>query len=344
MRLVFFPAPTALAITPHRLRLFLSAHGAPRALAKLEGLPLAGALFAASLDDRLADASDLLARLASKPGKRALVGGASAMSFPLEGAASLPPAEFAAHVLTARHEDPRLHGVVKRALLTLAEMGTDAAFAYEFVAPEPQRARPLGEAADNLRTLNQGASWSELWLHEDDRGVYSFAFLRPDDDVVAVEVDSKLGPRSRTSSHLRFDVVAVDVAAGRIAITTRHARDVKAIKAAVGLAVFGDPRFFGDRPAFTARPIEELGSAGLAGLRLPAPILRVRVIACTKELIGEGRQRATGSRALALIEDGPRVAGGYLSEITLRFDIAGEDSPVDVEVRLPNRFRCTSPR
>jgi hypothetical protein len=349
-RLVFFPAPTALALSPARANAFLSAHAAPRpliALAKRGGLPFARALFAASFDDALADGLDLLARLATRAAKRALREAANARALSLGDAASLPPADLAAHVLSLRasEKEPRALGVVRRALLALAECD-DAVFAYELVAADPRRARAAAEAESDLRAfMRKRAAWSDVWLFEDeDRGAFHVALLSPDEPDVTTDVDPKLGPTPRTHAALRFDRIDLDVPAGRVAIRTDHPDDVRALAAAVGRAFFGDAAFFSDRPAFTTRPLEALGSVGLAELRLPVPVTRVRVIACTKELIGVGRQRATGSAALALLEQGPTGAGGYLPEVTLRFDVAGEEAPVDVEVRLPGRFACNPPR
>jgi hypothetical protein len=345
-RLVFFPPPTALAITPSLFAAFLSAHAAPRplvALAKRAGLPLARALFAVPFADPLADAVDLLARLATPPGKRAIVEAADARSLSLGAARSLPAADLAAEVLAARADEPRMHGVVRRALLALAELG-DPLFAYERVAREPRKARPLPDVEAELRAFaRERSAWSDVWVHEDDAGAHHVALLTMDEPHVTVDVDPTSGPQAHPHTPLRFDRVTVDVAAGRVAIHTAHPHDVRALTAAIARAFFGDAAFFGDRPAFTTRPLEALGTAGLAAASLPPPLTRVRVIACTKELVGAGRQRATGSRALGLLEQGA-LAGGYFPDVTHRFDVAGDDEPVDVEVRLPGRFACSAPK
>ena len=345
-RLVFFPPPAALAIRAHVFQAFLSAHDAPRALlalAKGGGVPFARALFAALFADTLADALDLLARLGTPAGKRALLDATAALSLPLGDARSLPPAELAAHVLTARTSDARMTGVVRRALLALAELG-EPLFAYELVAREPRRSRDVVDAEAELRAfVAERSTWSDVWVHEDESGVCDVALLSHDEPDVVIEVDPEHGPRPRSYSPFRFDRVRIDVAAGRVAVWTHHPDEVRAIAAAVGRAFFGDAAFFSDRPAFTTRPLEALGLAGLAAARLPAPLTRVRVIACTKEIVGVGRQHATGSTALALVEHGAQ-GGGYLPEVTLRFDVYGDEMPVDVDVWLPGRFACSAPR
>ncbi|HEY2514387.1 MAG TPA: hypothetical protein VGI39_26160, partial [Polyangiaceae bacterium] len=350
-RLVFFPPPLAFALSVsgapfHR---FLSLHGAPRALLSLAPAALPRALFAHPHEEPLASALDLLARLVAGGARRALLDAAAALALPLADLHALPTAELALHVLTLRHDDPRWLGVLRRALLAIAELGADPPFAYEHVAREPRRARPLPEAASDLRpllatALSPATRDFDLWSEEDPSGAYHFALLSADAPAVALDFAPSLDSRPRRYTPLRFDRVSVDVAGGRVAITTQHPEDVRAIAAAVGLALFGDAAFFGDRPAFTTRPIELLGTAGIATAPLPAPITRVRVIACTQERIRLGRRRATGSSALALFEEGPGLAVGYLPEVTLRFDLAGDDTPVDVEVRLPSRFWCGSPR
>jgi hypothetical protein len=209
---------------------------------------------------------------------------------------------------------------------------------------EARRARPIEEgAARLLARARERSSWAEVWADEDDAGVYHFALLSADDADVLVEVGAKAGPRSRAVTALRFDAIHVDVASGRIAIATHHPRDVRALATILGEALFGDPHFFSERPAFTTRPFESLVASG-SSFTLPAPITRMRVIAGTKERITEGRVRADGPRALALLEESARLAGGYLPETTLRFDLAGEDLPVDVDVRLPWRFWCSTPK
>ena len=349
-RLVFFPPSVSLALSPARFHAFLSAHSAPRPLLLLAKpapslLPLARALFAAPLPDPLADALDLLARFATPSGKRALLDAADALSLSLAlpDARSLPPADLAAHVLTARTTDPRFHGVLRRALLALAELG-EPTFAYERVAHEPRRARDAAEALPDLRAFAaERSAWSEVFLHEDDAGTFDGALLSLEGDHVAFDLDPAHGPRPRSCAALRTDRFRLDVAGGRIEVWTDHPHDVRAVTAALARAFFGDAAFFSERPAFTTRPLEMFGHLGLAAARLPAPVTRVRVIACTKELVGEGRQRATGSRALTLLAQGA-LSGGYLPEVTLRFDIAGEETPVDVEVRLPGRFACSAPK
>jgi hypothetical protein len=347
-RLVFFPPSVSLALSPSRARAFLSAYAAPRPLLLLAKstaslLPLARALFAVLLADPLADALDLLARLATIPGKRALLDAADALSLALPDVRALPPADVAAHVLTARVTDPRFQGVVRRALLALAEWG-DAPFAFERIAREPRRARDAADVLSELRAFAAGRSaWSEVLLREDDAGTLDGALVSLGDAQVVFDVDPVHGPRARTSAALRTDRFRIDVAAGRVAVWTDYPHEVRAVTAALARAVFGDAAFFSERPAFTTRPLEVLGHDGLAAARLPAPVTRVRAIACTKELVGEGRQRTTGSRALATLAQGT-PSGGYLPDVTLRFDVAGEESPVDVQVRLPGRFACSAPK
>jgi hypothetical protein len=246
--------------------------------------------------------------------------------------------------LTARARDPRVHGVVRRALLALAELDAPR-FAHEYVSREPRRARPDGDAEKSLRAFARAhSSWSDVWLREGDRGEVHVAILRAGDPAVAIEIERARGPVARSHVPLRADTVHLEPSAGRVAIETAYPHEARALAAAVGRAFFDDDAFFTDRPAFTTRPLEALGTAGLASARLPAPLTRVRVIACTKEIVGEGRRRATGSRALALLEERASSAGGYLPEVTLRFDVAGEEMPVDVEVHLPGRFACSAPR
>ena len=348
-RLVFFPPPLSFTLPAAPFRRFLSLHAAPRPLLALTAAPLARALFARPHDEPLAGALDLLARLATSEARRALLDAAAALSVSNAELHSLPHAELALHALTARHDGPRWHGVVRRALLAIAELGSDFPFAYEHVAREPRRARPLPEAAADLRPLLAAAlsppcADLDLWHEEDDTGAYHFAVLSADAAALGVSFTPSLDSAPLRHTPLRFDRISVDVPRGRLAVTTHHPHDVHAIKAAASRALFGDTAFFEDRPAFTTRPLELLGTAGIATAQLPTPITRMRVIACTQERIRLGRVRATGSRALALFEEGPGLAVGYLPEVTLRFDLAGDDTPVDVEVRLPSRFWCSAPR
>ena len=341
-RLVFFPPPLVLALSAPRLVDLLATAAAPRPLLALarrspRSLPLARAFFAAPVPDPVGDRLDLVARLATPAGKRALLDGAAAVGLPLD--AALSPADLAAHVLT-----PPALPIVRRALLALAEL-SEPVFAYEHVALSPRRARPAAEAESELRApLRARSGWSDVWIVEDDpSGRVHVALLSDDDPEVAVDVDPAAGPQPRSRAPLRYDRIDLDVPAGRVAIRTLHPHDVRPLLEAIGRAFFGDPGFFSDRPAFTSRPLEALGSAGLAAAPLPAPITRVRVIACTRELLGKGRQRSTGPSALALVESA-NVAGGYLPEVTLRFDIAGDETPVDVAIGLPSRFACSAPK
>jgi hypothetical protein len=346
-RAVWFPPSVALATSAPALRALLSAYRAPRVLLSLAakgGLPLARALFGLSCDEPLASALDLFARFATPMGKRALLDACLVRDVSVGALEEGPPEELAAHVVTRAAKDARAKGVLVRGQLALAELG-DARLAFEYLGREPRRAAAIPRAMEALRgSLGRWSTWSEVWIREGERGELRVAILLADDAATTLHVDPKRGPQARPHAPLRVERIRLDPSAARVTIDTDHPQDSLPVADAVGRAFFAESSFFSDRPAFTTRPLEALGTSGLAQARLPAPLTRVRVVACTKELVGEGRRSATGSGALAQLEERGDGAGGYLPEVTLRFDVAGEPMPVDVHVQLPRRFACSAPR
>ena len=98
--------------------------------------------------------------------------------------------------------------------------------------------------------------------------------------------------------------------------------------------------FFLDAPSVTLKPLQELGSAGLAAAtangKLLADVPRVRVVACQLEAGDGHRVDAHGPDALARLAPHLRD-GGHLARATVRVDVAGEERPVDCVLHPPHR-------
>jgi hypothetical protein len=340
-RVVFFSPEQAVALHSDRARaLFAWCRAKSLAAAVGDGDPmeLARALWARPVPTVLAGALDQLARFGTQTGRDALVEAAHDMSRDTAGWDDEGPVDLAARLLV---DPPSLAGLFARAQLRLARL-PPARPTYELRAKQPRPARSTVAIAESLRAMAEGP-WGEAWVHEDDEGTLHAVLLyaAPVDD--ACEVD----PRSRAPVRgprrvLRADTFRFLAGDARLLVTTARPMLLDAYAAAWGRALAGDERFFLDAASLTLKPLQALGSRGLAAARLPRGLARAAVIACQLDTGEADRVEARGRDALARL--GPHLrAGGYLTRATIRFDVVDEAHPVDAIVEVPNRLTIGVP-
>lgn len=339
------PAPTrlsllspevCLAVDPAHLRALLAANVAPELarLVRRDRHATARALWGREVPLHLADTLDLLARLATAAGRDALVEAARDTGRDHAGWGEENPADLAARLLADAFNE---HPVLLRAQLRLTRLPLERP-TYELRARAPQRVpdappgrvRALATALGRVRgpgagPPRRGSKAAEAWIHEDE--------ATGDLHAVVVHADAGGPPRA--------DAFRFRVAEGRLAITTARVQWLDAYAAAWGAALYDDPRFFVDAPSVTLKPLQELGSAGLAAAtergKLLPEVPRLRVIACQLEAGDGHRVETRGPDALARIAPHLRH-GGHLARATVRVDVAGELGPVDCVLQPPHRI------
>ena len=143
--------------------------------------------------------------------------------------------------------------------------------------------------------------------------------------------------RAPSDGTVRADAFRFRVSEGRLALTLARPQRLDAYGAAFGRALYGDAGFFLEAPSLTLKPLQALGAAGLAAVRLPPDLVRARVVECRLDAGDDHRFDARGPEALARLEPHLR-GGGYFSRATVRFDVAGEMRPVFAVLHLPHRI------
>jgi hypothetical protein len=247
-----------------------------------------------------------------------------------------PPEDLASVLLTRRARDASFEAVVERALHAFARI-VPRACALELVAREPRRARDPAAGVEALKEI-LGPRFREGWHAEDEEGNVHVAVIRDG------RARASLGlQRRRVRRDLRIDTIRIDVADGRIIVRTDEPRLERPYADAIGLALFGDAAFFTDAPAYTFKPVVQLGSEALASRRPPG-IGRLRVVDFVWD-DGEGSTlTAHGSDALAAYEKRGGQSGGYVTGGMYRLDAIEVPRPLDVAIRLPHRAHYRSAR
>ncbi len=310
-------------------------------LVKSDRRATARALWGREVPRHLADTFDLLGRLATPAGRDALIEAARDTRREHAGWAEQSPADVAAGLLARAVVE---NAVLHRAYLRLSrlpierptyELRGKAATRIPARAPTPgaPKDRVSALAAALARVQGPGAgparrgetAAAEAWVHEDDAT----------GDLHAVVLYAIPGEPARA------DAFRFRVAEARLAITAARPQWLPAYAAAWGAALYDDAGFFLDAPSVTLKPLQELGSAGLAAAaergKLSPDVVRVRLVACQLECGDGHRVEAHGPDALAHIAPHLRH-GGHLARATVRIDVAGEVGPVDCVLQPPHRI------
>jgi len=340
MRLCLVSPEVVLGLDGARVRPLFAAYDAtpPR---PREPMALARALWGRPVPWRLADALDELARLGTPAGRDALV--EAARSFPRahDGWEDEAPVDLAARLLSNPIQE---HAVLLRAHLRLARLPPERP-TYELRgagawAGAQARELPAGAARSLAVALREvaGGPWSELWVQEEEGGLLHAVLLyaAPADAVCGVA--GRRGPAPRVAQRaLRADAFCLRIAEGRLLVTTARPQRLEAYAAAWGRALRGDARFFSLEPSITLRPLQARYADGIPAGALAPGVVRARVVACQLDTGEAERLEARGPRALAKLAPHLR-AGGQLTRATIRFDVAGEQRPVEATLALPHRF------
>ncbi len=338
--LIFVDPVLAFSLHPDRAAALLLAFGVelpidPRTAPARD---FARAVWGLRADARFAEAVDVLGLLACDVGCAAIVTAAREEKRRLPR--GLSSADLAAVLLTRRAGDASWEPVLEEALLQFARLVPDD-LAFERVGREERAcADPAGCAGAVRAAL--GDRFVDAWHGVDDDGVIHVAVLRREETRTAV-VARPAGATRVVRRDIACDVVRIDVPEARFIARTSDPARVPAYAAAFGRALYGDAAFFGDAPAFTSRPLSQLGSAKLAKLQSPG-VTRVRAV----DLVwddGKGTTHAAhGSDALAAYEERGGASGGYILSAMLRIDSPGSARPTDVAIQLPNRAAFREPR
>ncbi|HEY1697869.1 MAG TPA: hypothetical protein VGG39_37165 [Polyangiaceae bacterium] len=344
-RLTLLSPEVAVAVDPERLRVLVVAGYSPELapLVKPDRRATARALWARQVHPHLADLLEMLARLATPAGRDALVEAARDRGRDHAGWSDESPADLAADLLARSIEE---HGVLQRAHLRLSRLPIERP-TYELrskgarrIAEAPpatsrsRSARPgrLDALAAALRDVRgpgagparRGGPTADAWVYEEEAT----------GDVHAVVLHEAPGTPPRA------DAFRFRVSEGRLAVTASRPQWLEAYAAAWGAALYDDAAFFLDTPSVTLKPLQELGSAGLAAAterrKLVSDVPRVRVLACRLEA-GDGHRIEThGPDALARIAPHLRD-GGHLTRAIVRVHVAGEAGAVDCVLQPPHR-------
>jgi hypothetical protein len=341
--LVFVPPRLSLSIARPHFTAFLAAFGValPREAGGGSPLGFARALWGISAPEAFADAVDLLDLFASDEGSAAIRDAARAAGRTLPR--KLSPADLAAVLLTRAalgRERKEYDGVLERALHAFARI-VPRSFAFELVAKEPRAAGDpvhLERAIADLHRDDVVAVWHAV----DADGSIHLAIVRPGRARAAFG-----GPGGSVARRARrdrtVDVLGIDVAEGRIVVSTDEPSLERAYATAAGTALFEDPTFFGDSPSYSFKALVALGSEALAAHRFPG-VVRFRIVDITWD-DGEGvTHTAHGSDALAAFEKLGGAGGGYVTAVMFRLDAPDVARPIDVAIRLPDRAHYRTPR
>jgi hypothetical protein len=332
-RVSYFSPEVALALDPARAAALLRALDAPRLAAlarRRDPLVLARALWARPLPWVVADALDDLARLATPLGRDALLEAARDTRTPCDGWEERSPADVAARLLEDRIGN---HRCLVRAHMRLGRMLPDRP-TYELRGAAPRKVPSTAALAGALERV--AGAGSEAWVSEDDEGTIHAVVIYP----APAERAWSPGRGGALVRPARADAFRFLVSDARLQVTTARPQRLDAYAAAWGSALYGEPReprFFLAAPSLTLKPLQGLGSKGLAGAALPPDVTRARVIACQLDTGEAERLEARGPGALAKLAPHLR-AGGYLTRATIRFDVFGEIRPIDAVVELPHRL------
>jgi hypothetical protein len=361
-RVVYFSPELAAALSPDRARALFAACGAKAlaatAAALADGrdpLELAGCLWAKPVPFLLADRLDLVTRFCTGAGRDAFAEAARGMVPDTSSWSDEGPVDLAARLVI----EPIVGSVlVARARLRLARLPPDRS-TYELRASDwrPVRAAAL---AEQLQAVVGGA-WGEVWVHEDEDGTVHAVLLyaAPAEDGCDVRPRP---PRARSGGAggapastrapgplragrrvLRADAFRFTKGdAPRLVVTTARPMLLDAYAAAWGRALADDEGFFPDAPSLTLKPLQALGARGLAAAALPKGLAHAAVIACQLDTGEADRVEVRGRDVLARLAPHLRE-GGYLARATLRFDVEGEEHPVDAIIELPNKLTIGAP-
>jgi len=344
-RLVYLSPEQSIALSPERARALFAARGAKALAAKVaatavahDPLALADALWGKAVPLLLADSLDLVARLGTANGLDALAEAAHERGTDTAAWDDEGPVNLVARILVTSTGSS---GIVEHALIRLGRLPPERP-TYELRAPA-WRAVPREALIAALREV-AGGPWSDVWTHEDDEGVVHAVLLyaAPGVDEREVRASGPV-PLDGARRFLRADAFRfLPGDAPRLVVTTARPMRVRAYAAAWGRAIAGDEGFFLGAPSLTLKPLQALGSRGLARAPLPKGLAQAAVIACQLDTGDIDRVEARGHDALARLAPHLR-AGGYLTRATVRFDLEGEEQPVDAIVELPNRLTIGRP-
>jgi hypothetical protein len=207
--------------------------------------------------------------------------------------------------------------------------------------PVTMDADALGRA---LAGLPRAAAGLGPWVIEETDGTLHATVIWSEPPALALEPDGAGGVRRVVVGPLRADVVTLDPREGRVHMVTEDPTRVPLVAEALAAAGVSDVATLVGRPAFTLRPLLDLGAEGIAAIDLPRGVRSVQVIAC--EIVEheggrfEARQKSAVARAIEAL--GART--GYAHRATFRFVFDGAPAPVDAYVELPNRLGLRDPR
>jgi hypothetical protein len=344
----------------------------PRARGKTEAI--ARALFGVTMEDEAADALTELVRTATDAGCRALDEALADPALGLGLAKALPFAARAdeAHVdrvarllaMRARDPDPKKRALLARVFVRVRlrlDRWLPPRASYEVVLGakedrDHEAERDSDFAARVARELREalGDAFVDVYVDDYDGAVHVAVLHRAPVVAHASRGDgggvSRVLTRAVLADDLRFDR-----ATGRLFLVTARPSWLAAyVRAMRGALLLSRARSAGDAsapardpsssPSLSFKWIQARGAAALREIAIPRGVLAVDIVGCQWSA-GKGvRKETRGPGALAALEEGAPLAGGYITRLTLRLRVAESPYPVDVFMQLPHRLSFSDMR
>jgi hypothetical protein len=342
------PPDLALLLSPSSVRSLLSRF-APSLVARIDPtdpFSIAEALCFRPVPAPLADALADLTRLATPVGREAILELLSPPPPPPPSTSTptspsppppsplsrFPPVDLAVRLLCSRGL-PRRHArsIRARALLRVARHLSPRPW-LTLLWPRAELPASPTLLLDAALTVH-GTDFVRGWIASLDSSVLRVIVVyRAPAERAVILSHRKL--RARTVRPLACDVVRWDARDGRVSFSLARPALLTDWARAIGRGCARDPHAFSDRPAYTHKSLHDKGAAWLASVPLPAGVRKLDVVVCEGDDDGKV-VRVRSDAALTHFHEATARARGYLRSTTIRFEVAGHDTPVDATIELP---------